>query len=290
MARAHRGAVEQPGELPDPFLTSLFSQSDDWDPVTLCAGYDGGEWRCAELAKHLAEWLLEFSLRKHELEYITPATAVAAIRTAASRVFREDGRSRGEAGELLLHAGCRQEFETSQLVARLYYKSSLDEQVHGFDCVHFREVDNRVELWLGEAKIIRSADSAISKARQSIKSHLDRGFLAAQKVLIAPKISSESDELYRKVEHLLHRNTPVDRLLDALVVPVLIATDSEAVAKHDRHCDGYMLAVHDEMSSVSARLKRGEPFGSIRIQPIYVPLLSKELFRRAFGAVVKGLQ
>lgn len=276
--------------LPDPFLNSLFTRDGEWDPITLCAGYDGGEWRCTQLAKHLSEWLLEFALRKHELALITPATAMAAIRVAAARVFGEDGRSRGEAGELLLHAGCRQEFGTDQLVARLYYKSSLDEQVHGFDCVHFRESDKQVELWLGEAKLYRSVDSAIAKARRSIKDHLDRGFLASQKVLIAPKVNSESELLYERVKRLLHRNTPVDELLRSMVIPVLIATESPAVAGYTHECDAYREAVFEEMSKLSVRLKQGTPFGSIRIQPIYVPLLSKELFRKAFGSVVKGLQ
>jgi hypothetical protein len=38
--------------------------------------------------------------------------------------YGNDAKSRGEAGELLLHVACRQEFSTRQLVARLKYHSS----------------------------------------------------------------------------------------------------------------------------------------------------------------------
>src|SRR6266850_1094608 len=86
---------------------------------------------------------------------------VAVVREAASRVYKTDSVNRGEAGELLLHVACRQEFGTQQLVARLYYKSALDQQVHGFDCVHFRMgFGQKIELWLGESKLYSSAADA----------------------------------------------------------------------------------------------------------------------------------
>ena len=56
----------------------------------------------------------------------------------------------------MFYAACRQEFSTQQLIARLFYKSSLDEQVHGFDCVHFREYPiGEIELWLGRIQALR---------------------------------------------------------------------------------------------------------------------------------------
>lgn len=164
--------------------------------MTLCAGFDNGQWRCEQLARHLLEWVLEFSLRSSERELIPSGKIVSVVREAASRVYANDSTSRGEAGELLLHAACRQEFSTRQLVARLYYKSSLDEQIHGFDCVHFRlGQEQKIELWLGESKLYAEATSAIAKARKSIKEHLDRGFLKSQKTLILPKISDEDKAL-----------------------------------------------------------------------------------------------
>lgn len=191
----------------------------------------------------------------------------------------------------MLHASCRQEFGTQQLVARLYYKSSLDEQVHGFDCVHFRETDSgTIELWLGESKLYSSAGTAIAKARKSIKDHLDRGFIKAQKTLILPKITDENAAFAMKVQHLFHKNTPLDEFLDAMVVPVLIACDSEAVEQAKSLTSEYQKNVHAEMVDISNRVRRGSPFDTVRIQPIYVPLKSKEELRKAFGEALMGLQ
>jgi hypothetical protein len=278
-------------DLPDPFLTSLFKRGENFDAVTLCAGFDGGEWRCKELAKHLTEWVLEFSLRSSERSLIPPGRIVAVVREAAARVFEKDAMTRGEAGEILLHAACRQEFGTQQLVARLFYKSSLDEQVHGFDCVHFRESSaGAIELWLGESKLFTSADSAIQKARKSIKDHLDRGFLRSQKTLILPKIADEDAALAKKVQHLFHKNTPLDEFLEAMVVPVLIACDSKAVASAKNLDTAYRNAVEIEMIDISTRVRKGSPFDTIRIQPIYVPLRSKEDLRKTFGEALMGMQ
>jgi hypothetical protein len=278
-------------ELPDPFLVSRFPQANALEPVTLCAGFDGGKWRCAQLAKHLTEWVLEFSLRSSEREIISPGKIVAVVREAASRVYKTDSVNRGEAGELLLHAACRQEFSTQQLVARLYYKSALDQQVHGFDCVHFRLGTNgKIELWLGESKLYSSAGDAIAKARASIKEHLDRGFLESQKILILPKLADEDKALAAMVQHLFHKNTPVDQLLEAMVIPVLIACDSDGVAKSTSVTKEYISAVKGEMIDISNRIRKGAPFQALRIQPIYVPLNSKEDLRKAFGEALKGLQ
>ncbi|MFG1287487.1 HamA C-terminal domain-containing protein [Xanthobacter versatilis] len=285
------GVMVALNELPDPFLQSLFAPSVELDPITLCAGFDGGKWRCEQLANHLTEWVLEFSLRAAERNLIPPGKIVATVREAAARVFERDAQSRGEAGEILLHAACRQEFSTKQLVARIYYKSSVDQQVHGFDCVHFRETAlGEVQLWLGESKLYKSVDDAIAKARASIKSHLDRGFLKSQKLLILPKIVDENAEFASKVQHLFHANTPLDDFLSAMVVPVLIACDSEAVGTAAKSTPQYLANVQAEMLDVSKRVRQGSPFSEIRIQPIYVPLRSKEDLRVAFGVALKGLQ
>jgi hypothetical protein len=286
-----QGGVLPNQQLPDPFLVSRFPQANLLDPVTLCAGFDGGKWRCTQLAKHLTEWVLEFSLRNSERELIPAGRIVAVVREAASRVYATDAVSRGEAGELLLHAVCRQEFGTQQLVARLYYKSSLDQQVHGFDCVHFRiGTGGKIELWLGESKLYSDATSAIGKARSSIKEHLDRGFLKSQKLLILPKIADEDKALAMIVQHLFHQNTPIDEFLEAMVIPVLVACDSAAVAQSNSVSADYLSAVKAEMIDISDRVRKGSPFSTLRIQPIYVPLNTKEDLRKAFGEALKGFQ
>ncbi len=53
---------------PDPFLSVVISDL-TLDPTlcTLCAGYEGGQWRSEDLAEHAMEWLPEFCLSADEL-------------------------------------------------------------------------------------------------------------------------------------------------------------------------------------------------------------------------------
>jgi hypothetical protein len=163
--------------------------------------------------------------------------------------------------------------------------------VHGFDCVHFRlGQDQKVELWLGESKLYASAASAIAHARSSIKVHLDRGFLQSQKMLLLPKLADEDKALAAKVQHLFHKNTPVDQLLSAMVIPVLVACDSKGISISSSADSGYVSAIRAEMVDISKKVCQGKPFADLRIQPIYVPLKSKEDLRKAFGDALKGLQ
>ncbi len=132
--------------------------------------------------------------------------------------------------------------------------------------------------------------SAIASARRSIKEHLDRGFLKSQKLLILPKITDEDKELAATVQHLFHQNTPIDEFLEAMIIPVLVACDSAAVAQAKSASAAYLTAVKAEMVDISDRVRKGSPFSTLRIQPIYVPLNTKEDLRKAFGEALKGLQ
>ncbi len=114
--------------------------------------------------------------------------------------------------------------------------------------------------------------------------------MEAQKLLILPKLADEDKELAATVQHLFHKNTPIDQLLEAMVIPVLIASDSEGVVQATSVTSEYITAVQGEMIGISTRIRKGAPFASLRIQPIYIPLYSKEDLRTAFGAALRGLQ
>ena len=69
---------------PNPFLEIRVKQL-DLDPglVALCAGYEGGEWRCEQLAAHMCEWLPEFALSNTERESFGAHNAVSLVAKAA---------------------------------------------------------------------------------------------------------------------------------------------------------------------------------------------------------------
>ena len=75
----------------------------------LCAGYEQGEWRGSQLAKHLMEWLPDFALSAEERVVFNHANGLELLRKAALQVYQTDKyKRRGEFGELLLHVALRQ--------------------------------------------------------------------------------------------------------------------------------------------------------------------------------------
>lgn len=52
---------------PDLFLKVLVHNIDFEPGLTgLCAGFESGDWRCGDFARHLIEWLPEFALTYSE--------------------------------------------------------------------------------------------------------------------------------------------------------------------------------------------------------------------------------
>ena len=123
---------------PDKFLNVIISEPSGFgDNLALCAGYERGKWRKDQLADHVMEWLPEFALGYSELQEIGHANALRMTKKAAKIVYQtEKYGSRGEFGEVLLHIAIRQVYKTLPAVSKIYYNSSVNETVKGFDSVH----------------------------------------------------------------------------------------------------------------------------------------------------------
>ena len=89
--------------------------------IGLCAGYETGRWRSAQLAAHLVEWLPDFALNYSERESLNSDNAVALLAKAASVIYSSDKyQRRGELGEILLHVAVRQVFDTVPAISKFY--------------------------------------------------------------------------------------------------------------------------------------------------------------------------
>ncbi|MBI1200868.1 MAG: DUF1837 domain-containing protein [Rhodopseudomonas sp.] len=107
-----------------------------------CAGFELRAWRCIPFAEHLIEWLPEYALPEDELD-VTHANIYVKLKNAAVRVYTsEKYKSRGEAGEIALHAVCRDYFNTLPISPRVFYKSASNDVVKAFDMVHAHSPPN----------------------------------------------------------------------------------------------------------------------------------------------------
>lgn len=270
---------------PNRFLKSRFKLRDkNLRLACVCPGFELRKWRHELLASHLIDWLPEFAIRHDELpkKIRTITDARKLIEKAAKRVYdTKKSSNRGEIGELLLHAICRHFSGTFPTISKVYYKTSSNEVVKGFDLVHTRynEKKKELQLWLGEAKFYKNGDRAVTEAIRSITKHLDAGFLRSEKILLGGKISKDTPG-YDKLEWLFEKETPLDNIFDRLVIPILIAYDSDHTLnyKDDNSYDENVLI---EVETLQRRFKRKLP-RSISVYCFYLPMSSKAALVRSF--------
>lgn len=276
---------------PKPFLVSRLTDEQQHPKLScICPGFELRKWRFERLAAHLTDWLPDFAIRHddlpQDLENITDIRKL--IEQAAQRVYKtQKSELRGEIGELLLHAICRQFSGTFPTVSKVYYKTSSNDVVKGFDLVHTRydEIADELQVWLGESKFYTSGNDAVSAAIASISDHLDAGFLTSEKMLLGGKISSDTPG-YSKLEWLFERDTPLDKIFERMVIPVLIAYDSRHSSTFEND-EVYTSSLRSEIALFQTAFASKLP-SSLSVYCFYLPMDSKkkliETFDKKLGA------
>ncbi len=221
--------------------------------LAMCAGYDQERWRADELASHLCRWLPEWALRYGEQP--TTATMMEMARRAALKVYTTDAyKSRGEFGELMLHAVIRHEFQTDIAVSKIFFKDRANDTVKGFDCVHIsRASDGLLDLWLGEAKFYTRRSEAITSAAEELREHLERNYLREEFAFVLDKLDPSfpySDEL----RQLLDGERALDQIVSRIHVPVFLAYDSKLIGEHREVSSEFEAAMKAEAESVREAL------------------------------------
>ena len=254
-----------------------------------CAGFEFQAWRCDSFADHLIEWIADYALKEDELR-VDHGNMYIRLREAAARVYRsENYKKRGEVGEIVLHAICRDFFNTVPFAPRVFYLTSSNDVVKSFDLVHVRDMPGGAfELWLGEAKFYQSATEGIKAAIESVTAHIDQGFLKNEKLLLGPQVSKSLPH-YQEIRDLLSVQTSLDNLFKNAVFPICITCDSEATQVNKALSGAYTKAVGAELSVLLGRLQQSGLTEKIKIMLIYVPLGSKEKLADAFDDRLKGL-
>lgn len=287
-------------DSPRPFLTEVFHQVVDLgDDRALCAGFERHKWRSDQLADHVLEWLPEFALKHSELEQLDHSNAIKLIRRAAKTVYQsEKYEKRGEFGEILLHIAMRQLYETLPAISKIFYKTSANETVKGFDAVHVVRGESGLELWVGETKFYRCLKSAVRDVVVEIIDHLETDYLRSEFIFIANKIDPcwpEADAL----NALIDQSSSIDQVFASMCIPVLLTYESPVTAGSTQIDQAYLDAIKNELTSEFARLRTSlcekykdkyhEDFG-IRLHVLVIPLADKDSFIKSLDKKLKGLQ
>lgn len=275
---------------PERFLERLvFQNSKNPSGSVCCAGFAMEAWRCEPFANHLIEWLPEYALPEEELS-ISHGNMYVKMQQAAVRVYTsEKYKKRGEAGEISIHAICREFFGTIPISPRVFYKSASNDPVKSFDMVHARLAKSGVELWLGESKLYTDSTSAVTEAIRSVKLHLDQGFLTNQKLLLGPQIPKSAPR-YEEIIELFKVQTSLDKFLTSAVFVIGILCNSKAAKASKAITEPYKAEVARELKDISDKIAASGLTSKLRILVLYVPLADKASLVKEFDRKLKGLR
>lgn len=244
--------------------------------IALCPDFELGEWRHKAVIEHLFDWLPEAALTPTERELLRDEPNKLLSR-AAIRVFKNtDPEKRGEVGEILLHAICRQEFGTLPLIPRLFYKMRSNDSITSVDVVHLT-VDphtKKIGLWMGEAKLFDNVKRAMYSAYDSLKAFWDPEFLKEAKALIGPKIDSNAPYA-ETLAWLFEEETSLDEIVDRITIPICLAADFDPTKITSRRTEEYLSEVQSELESIREYYSDRIP-ADIHFVCIFVPLDCKE--------------
>ncbi len=241
----------------------------------LCVGYERGEWRAKQFAKHAMEWLPEFALKKSECQAMDSGNAIQLIRRAAKSVYDSSKfENRGEFGELFLHIAIRQIFHSLPAISKIYYKTANNETVKGFDAVHVVGSPDDLELWLGEAKFYTDFDHAVRDVVAELLKHTNTDYLRNEFSLIMNKID-EALPHAQILKKLLSPNTSLDEIFKRVCIPVLLTYDSACVANHAICNEAYIAAFTSEINANYQRFASKSLPQNVKIHLFLLPLHTK---------------
>jgi glutaredoxin 2 len=279
-------------EKPAAFLTPrVHNVSIDPSLTGLCVGYEDKKWRYMPLVESSLAWLPEFALKESERAAIASHNCVELMRKAARKVYKSKKfANRGEFGELFLHIATRELFDSIPAISKIYYKSSRNDTVKGFDSVHVVQAPNEeFELWLGESKFYSNATDAARDVVKELHDHSGIDFLRDEFLVISDYIDDAS-EFADELKELISTQTSIDDIFSRVRIPVFLTYESDCVSKHENSNAAYKKQFEDEISKLHEKFCQRDLPENLSIHLFLMPLAKKAMLVKALDDKLKVWQ
>jgi Cap4 dsDNA endonuclease/Cap4 SAVED domain len=250
------------------------------------ARYENKKWRSQLLADHLVDWLPEIALKASDLVSVQHLQLRQKTRDAVKAVKRQRSLSDQQlVGETLLHAVIRQTFGSEPIACKLFYQASTG--MRSFGTAHIVHSPNGDELWLGRASIATAAnhENVLNTTLTDLEHVLDPDFLKEERETILT-LREPLHFLPTSLEAALARNAPIDGVVDALCIPILLAYDSAVLGAG--YFDDYRERLIQEVTAAYEALKPRLPAAlkPVKVHIFMVPIECVETLTSHFTSLM----
>lgn len=250
------------------------------------AQYERRVWRGEQLARYLADWVPEVSLKASELPEIDQLNLRRKLEDGF-RAIRADSTldSNLLLGETLLHAVLRHFFASEPIACKIFHRSpSGDGVTRNAHIVHSSDGD---QVWLGRTYLFRGAnwDEMLDRAMNVLAEALKTEVLVEEREIIL-QLREPQHLLANSLEDALDRDAPIDALLQVLCLPILIAYESAVLGSG--HSEDYQTKLRDEVESRSKSLLSALPgsLDEVQVHVFLVPVLNLDVLIAQFASMV----
>ena len=280
---------------PDPFLVEFHSSSEEGllrSFSGLNVNYALKKWRYDGFAKHLIEWLPEFSLKASEIVNILAHNAETILaRSVSASSYSELPRDRLIA-ELILHAVLRSRQNSEPVACKVFYKSAG--KLSEFGNAHIiQQPGQDDQLWLGLARLIEagSMDTTLEQICEVLDGTISETVLSTEREIIIslrePLHHQPKAEVFNQA---LHRNSSVDDMLNVLCFPILLTYDSATLSSgwFADYVNRLKIEIHAHYSLFITQLPKN--IEQVKVMVFLVPMESVGQLTQAFNARCKTLE
>ncbi|GLO40970.1 hypothetical protein PPUN15366_26150 [Pseudomonas putida] len=283
---------------PDPFLVEFHTSTDEGLLRSFSAfdvRYALRKWRCDGFAKHLIEWLPEFSLKASEIVNILAHNAETIIARSVSAFSNNELPRDRLIAELILHAILRSRQNSEPVACKVFWKSAG--KLSEFGNAHIvQQAGQDDQLWLGLARLINAGDmdTTLEQICAVLDDTISETVLAAEReIIISLREPLHHQPKAEAFNQALHRNSSVDDMLNVLCFPILLTYDSDALSSGwmAEYVNNLKTEIHAHYSSLITQLP--ENIEQVKVMVFLVPMESIAMLIRAFNdrcAKLEGLQ
>lgn len=280
---------------PDQFLVEFHTSTEE-GLLQSFSGFDVRyalrKWRYDSFAKHLIEWLPEFSLKASEIVNILAHNA-EAILARSINAFSDSELPRDRLiAELILHAILRSRQNSEPVACKVFYKSAG--KLSEFGNAHIVQVPGQDDqLWLGLARLIDAGamDKTLEQICEVLDQTISETVLSAEREIIInlrePLHHQPKADAFNQA---LHRNSSVDDMLNVLCFPILLTYDSGALSSGwlAEYVNHLKTEIETHFSTFTTQLP--ENIKQVKVMVFLVPMESIEQLTEAFNARCRKLE